>query len=190
MSKPNRTEFEINRDRAIIADLYLKGWSYTAIADKLGITRDMVAYDLDKIRGEWAQSALMDFDKARAAELARVDKLEATFWDAWERSCKGKKKTIQKQYNTTNPGGGTGSQTSAAVESQETIGDPRFLNGIMTCIERRCRILGLDISERTKGTEAGPAGANGPVIFLPSFDSTQKAPPPKEEVATETKTAV
>jgi hypothetical protein len=60
--------------------------------------------------------------KQRAKELARLDNLERTYWEAYERSCQ---------------------RSETASEKQQRDGNPRFLEGIQRCVALRCQILGL-----------------------------------------------
>lgn len=137
MAAPKRSSAQIDRDRAEIARLYCQGIIQVEIAQRLDMTQQMVSYDLKAIRQAWRDSAMVDFNEARAEELAKIDTLELTYWEAWRHSCEDAETIVKKQ------------KESGGKEMQQTLkgqaGDPRFLQGVQWCIERRCKLLGLDI---------------------------------------------
>lgn len=110
-----RKAAQIARDRLRMSDLYLQGQLQADIASELGLSEATVSRDLKVLHKEWLAGSQVGFSKARARELAKIDRLEREYWEAWKRSR-------------------TGGQA----------GDPRFLTGIQWCIERRCKIMGID----------------------------------------------
>ncbi len=122
--------------------MYLKGYTQQAIADHLGMTRQMVGYDLKAIRQEWLQSAIRNFDEARAIELARIDLLERNYWDQWEKSCE--RVTEQVKVAEANPITGKPEPTRVTIHESAGLGDVKYLEGVKWCIDRRCKLLGLD----------------------------------------------
>ena len=134
------------RDRRKTADLYLQGWLQADIAGFLGLSQSTVSNDLKALQGQWLRSALLDFDEAKAREVAKVDRLEREYWAAWERSCEDAETT--KRRGT--PGEEPGKIKTASVERtvKGQAGDPRFLQGVERCIDRRCKILGVDAAQR------------------------------------------
>lgn len=133
---PKRNKLERERDRRLIAELYLTGHNQFDIRDQLNAREDVayticqqqVGYDLKVIRGRWARSGIRDFDAARAQELAKIDRLESEYWEAWER----------------------------VVPDDRTA--PQYLSGVMSCIDRRCKLLGLDAPTKIAPTD--PSGEN------------------------------
>jgi hypothetical protein len=148
-----RDAAQVARDRKRIADLYLKGWLQVDIADEIGVDTSTVSRDLKAIRGEWLQSTLMDFNEARAQELAKIDNLELTYWQAWQRSTENKEVESTKVIESGKGEDRKPERLEAATRSEGQAGDPRFLQGVQWCIERRCKLLGLD---ETNGTEGKP----------------------------------
>ena len=133
-----------------MADLYLQGWLQSEIAEELGLSKATVCRDLQVLQREWLQSALVDFNEAKAQELAKVDRLEREYWAAWERSCEdAERERIEGNKDT---------PTKRVLTREEQSGDPRFLAGVQWCIERRCKIIGIDAPQRTEitGAEGGP----------------------------------
>ena len=139
MSK-RRDAAQLARDRRRIAEMYLHGVLQADIADELHIDQSTVSRDLKALQDEWRASSLVDINEAKARELARIDELERTYWEGWERS---KRDAETKRSRATDvPGKGRQYEVDTTVEGQ--TGDPRFLDGVQRCIERRCRLLGID----------------------------------------------
>ena len=113
MSGRRRPRAQRMRDRRRIADLYLRGILQCDIADKLELSESTVSRDLETLYKQWRASALVDIGKAKAKELAKLDHLEATYWESW----------------------------------MVTKSEPRYLAGVQVCIDRRCKLLGLDAPE-------------------------------------------
>lgn len=137
-----RKSSELARDRRKIADLYLKGRIQADIAQEIGVSQQTISNDLKALHREWLDSALVDFNEAKAQELAKIDRLEREYWQAWERSCEDAETVTEKARAS------RGAEKPDSVEKTKQAkgqaGDPRFLAGIQWCIERRCKILGID----------------------------------------------
>lgn len=128
------------RDRRRIADLYLQGETQIDIAEKVGISQGTVSRDIKFLQDFWLKSSLIDFDEAKSKELAKVDRLEREYWDAWERSCEDAESTTEKEIELDD----RTIRKEATQTAKGQAGDPRFLAGVQWCIEKRCKILGLD----------------------------------------------
>lgn len=156
MAAPNRTPDQILDHRRIIAARYLRGEYQADIARDLGVSQQLISYDLKAIRAMWLQSAIRDFDAARAEELAKIDAVESEYWSAWERSKLNKEIAVQEQNDepivlkddkgAEQVSSKTRKRVSLRKEGQS--GNPAYLAGILTCIDKRCQILGLDAPKR------------------------------------------
>lgn len=120
MAAKKRSKVQIEADRKETAALYLKGETQAAIGVRLGLSQGQIHYDLKRIRKAWLESALQDFDSKRGRELARLDHLESVAWTSFDKS------------------------------SEDGPGDKRFLDVVAKCIERRCRLFGLDAPDKVK----------------------------------------
>jgi len=141
MAAKTRTPLERERDLRETAALYLRGLTHQEIAQRLNISRQQVGYDLKVLQRRWRESAVADFNAKKAAELARMDELERTYWEAWERSCQAREITTQERIQ----GGETeadGGRRKAGVRKEQRDGNPEFLRGVERCIEMRCKIIG------------------------------------------------
>lgn len=144
---PVRSKEQREYDLQEISGLYLQGWIQVAIANHLAktrpytITRQTISRDIKTIQDRWLASSIRDFDEARAQELAKIDNLERTYWLEYEAS---KDPVIKRK-------------TATKVDGQ-TTGDPRYLQGIQWCIDRRVKLLGLDGPTRSEitGKDGGP----------------------------------
>ena len=153
-----RSNGQLVRDRRRIADLYLQGWLQVDIADDLGISRATVTRDLQHLYKEWQESSLVDIDKAKARELAKVDRLEREYWQAWEHSCEDAE-TIRQE----------GTKKEDSIQPDKIVktakgqaGDPRFLVGIQWCINKRCEIVGMDAAIKVE--------QSGSITMIVSWD--------------------
>lgn len=147
MAAPKRNPTELARDRARTAELYLKSWTQNAIAAELGVSQGQVSKDLKAVRQGWLESAVRDFDAAKAAELAKIDNLEREAWAAYERTVGPH--TVTTDIDGTNDKGSFDRKTE---RTEHLAGNPAFLNVVMTCIDRRCKILGVDAPQKLEHT--------------------------------------
>lgn len=152
-----------------ISELYIRGFSQYKIADTLTeemdrrITRAMVKRDLDKLRTLWMESAIRNFDEAKAEQLAKLDAIESQAWEQWEKSCRQFKKT---KIETSK---GTKGEIKQAIETYEREGDPRYLQIILSAIDKRNKLLGLDAPLKVASTNKdGDDSENNGVIIVPA----------------------
>lgn len=163
MAAPKRTTIQRERDLVTVAELYLKGCTQQYIAGVVSeeyedetLTRQQIGYDIKKLIKRWQKSQLVDIDQAKTSELAKINHLERTYWDAWERSCEDAETVTQKtkgvvQRRQDDDGAFVSERPAEATKtSKGQAGDPRFLTGVMTCIDRRCKILGIDAPKQLR----------------------------------------
>lgn len=125
--------------RQLVASMYLAGKTLMQIADVVGVNFSNVSRDLSAIRKAWLESAIIDFDNRKALELAKVDKMEAEAWEAWEKSKAEQVTTTGKKKSSTK-----GDSLEAGTKTEKHPGDPRFLTIIGWCVDKRCEVLGLN----------------------------------------------
>lgn len=144
---PKRTKQEHARDLQFIQDLYMKGKTHWQITQALNakfypnnpLDRRMVSYDIQKLVEEWKKRSVSEISERKTIELEKIDNLEREYWDAWERSKDPAKTATQRAGDIT--------QTV-----RDSDGDPRFLQGVQWCIERRIKLFGLDEPSKAKVT--------------------------------------
>ncbi len=170
MAANKRTRIQIEDDRREIASLYLQGKTQQAIAERLSMTRQMVGYDLKAIQRRLREDTSRNLDEDKARELAKLDELERTHWQAWEDSLE-QVTTESSARTTSDRGEGEGSITEqAAIRREGKQGNPAYLRGVMECIDRRCKLLGLDSPQKLE--HSGKDG--GPMTFTLQLGETEE----------------
>jgi hypothetical protein len=176
---------EVLQRRKKVAALYLQGRYQWEIGQAVGVDRGTISRDLKAIRDQWQGAALADWTQAKNRELDRVDLLERTYWESWERSMAPAESSTQEKLNGTG-----GERMKAAIRREGRDGNPAFLAGVQWCIERRCKLLGLDAPQRVSlnardidheitalMANLGLAGAPAP-LAPPAADDGRDAPGP------------
>ncbi len=151
MALKKRTDFEREQDLERITTLYLKGWRQVDIATELGLSRQQIGYDLITIQKRWRESTAINMDEAKQKELARLDELEREYWQAWE-SSKAERTKARQETDGTKDKTGKPIVKKSSMEKEQRDGNPAFLQGVLSCIDRRCKLLGLDAPTESKVT--------------------------------------
>lgn len=141
----------------IVAPLWRKNYTYREIQAEVKKRLELKTYalctvkhDVDTLLQEWQENRLDDTDKKVTSELARIDLVIREAWEMWEKSKQDyeKKKGKQKGVPIFDE---QGVQIKVKTTYQEMLneeyrakGDARYLDIIIRCIERRCKLLGLD----------------------------------------------
>lgn len=153
--RPKRTKFEQERDMADVAVMLLRHRTVTEITDwicahrpyKLGM--DAIRRDIRKVNERWRENAFVAIDARKAMELEKLDLIEREAWKAWEDS---KDETLyksstkkEKEVGSTDDGAKIldSGDSIKTVSTRSNYGDARFLQLVMTCIDKRCEILGI-----------------------------------------------
>lgn len=158
MAAPKRSHYEAERDRLEISALFLRGCTHQEITNEINkkyysndpLSRQSISREISVILNHWRKDRAYNIDQQRAAELTKTDNLESTYWGAWERSMLDAQKKTEKSIL------GDGIlRNEESIVTEPQVGDPRFLQGIQWCIERRCKLLGLDAPVRQDITTLG-----------------------------------
>lgn len=136
----NQTEDQREEQLANVARLYLLGKTQYEVAAEVGISQGQVCYDLKIIRQRWLDSSLQDFNELKAKELAKIDMVESEFLKAWDRS------------------------QGLDREGRARDGDPRFMDGVLKCIAKRCEIFGFDVAKKVAFVNPDGTPAYGPFL--------------------------
>ncbi len=145
MAPKTRTKAKVLSDRMEVARLYLEGKYQHEIAEILGVSQQQVSYDLKEIQLTWQDMSVAQLTELKARELARIDNLERTYWQAWEKSQQPKETTSTAKE---------GEKVKVGKRSEQRNGNPQFLQGVQWCIERRIKLLGLDAPVRSEVSSA------------------------------------
>ena len=148
-----RTIEEREEDLIEISRMYSRGDSQQAITDQLNamrpnydLSRQTIRKDIILLHARWIESQLVDFDTAKAKELIKIDKLENEYWFAWNKSLQMSEEIYSEKIEDKLAGGKTTGYSREKVKKKQvtTYGDPRYLQGVQWCIDKRCKIFGLD----------------------------------------------
>ena len=134
-------ELNYTERREQVARMYLQGKTQNELAAQFGVNQSTISRDLEAIRLQWQEQALLHFDEIKARELARIDRLEREYWEAWEESKKDAE--IVKQIGTLDSEKGKLKAGKAEKTIKVRSGNPSFLAGVQWCIEQRLKIFGV-----------------------------------------------
>jgi len=155
-----RSKEQREMDLVLCSDMFIKGYSYREIKARLdvdlqrrGLTYSIsvttIYKDLQQCLVDWKKERFDNIDKYVDKELKTLDKLEAEAWQAWERSTLTKEKKKERK-NSDRPKNGQAEERNAdyygynEVTTESLSGDPRFLDMILKCQQRRAKLLGYD----------------------------------------------
>ena len=140
MGKPTKKR-KISDRRNKVSELFRSGvTSQSEIANKVGCTQCTVSRDLKVIQQKWEEETIDNIDFIKKREIEKLSCLENTYWNSFEVSLK---RTVL-------------SKEGVQIEV-ETPGDPRFLTGILNCIDKRMKLLGLEAPKKLNvKTETNP----------------------------------
>lgn len=160
-----RCETDLAKDRAEISELYLSGKTMRQIAVIISakrpytLSRNAIMQDIKAVRADWRERAVMNIGEHIEEQLAKIDRAESEAWDAWERS--------KQEAVTTRQEKGDSGHLKASKTTVGQCGDSTYLRVILSCVERRSKLLGLDAPDRTEITGAG----GGPIKTEGGFDA-------------------
>ena len=138
-----RPKFQREKDLLTISELYLRGVGQVEIAEQIGVSQATISNDIKAIQQRWLDRCLRNFDDARAEELAKIDEMELAYREAWERSI---------DYTEKTKGGVT---VLIANSKRNPMGNDNYLKGLQWCIDRRCKLLGLDAPTKVEQENSG-----------------------------------
>jgi len=136
----NAKQLAMLQRRKEVAERYLGFETQTEIGAALGVSQKTVSRDLESLRQEWLTNSKEAIDRIIARQLAKLDLLEAKYWQAWERSLTGREIRSGKIVKN----GDAGHVREAGSNRFEPRdGNPIFLHGVERCIRARAEILGI-----------------------------------------------
>ena len=156
-----RTPFQREQHLLITSELYLRQWTQARIAERLGVSKQQINYDLKEIQERWRAAMVANVDEIRSRELARIDELEREYWETWELSKAPTEATTSESSESSEEPGQMAQVTdddgltrivprprnmrsSHVSIHRETRRSLAALAGIERCIAQRRAILGLD----------------------------------------------
>jgi hypothetical protein len=147
MPGPRRTPAQRLKERTLCAQWYCQGVPQHQMASRLGMSVKQVEYDLRLLRVQWRRER-QSFADRLDVELAKLDNLEREAWEAWHHSRQPTTTTEVRAQSRGPNGGGADVELHRTTRTEQGYGDPRYLELVLRCIDRRCRLLGLDAPAR------------------------------------------
>jgi predicted transcriptional regulator len=150
MAAPKFTAAQRALVKAEVHDRYVRGAYQSEIAAALHLSQGQVSFYLAEIHADWLARHDGDHSAWAAQQLAKLDALEREYWTAWERSCQ--ERTRSRSGQTDLPSTRVDKdghpiparRIAAEITKEARDGNPAFLAGVLTCISKRCEILGLN----------------------------------------------
>lgn len=156
---PKRSEEQRASDLLFCSNLFLRGYSYREISQKLNeenarngmgytISMQMIHWDIQQMLIEWKRERMDNIDDYVTQELRKLDKMEAELWESWERSKNVKRREKNRlgvnPCEVPNDGDCTEYCEYEEMTKEESAGDPRFLDLLLKVQQRRAKMLGID----------------------------------------------
>jgi hypothetical protein len=154
-----RTREQADVDIAYCVNMFLRGYTYRAIADAMNkrnaeakldytITHQIVHRDIQNQLILWKKKRNVDINQYVLQELEKLDKIEVEAWEAWEKSKTGKLKTKSrdsKKPKKLNAESDERDYYGYTEEANETsAGNPKFMDIVLAVQQRRAKLLGFD----------------------------------------------
>lgn len=141
---------EIAQQIRMVMDLYGTGKHQAEIAVELGISQATVSRCIKVGQGPWLEKNLQITERVKTDQLSKLDVLERKYWTEWERS---RLNMEVKTLKAVKDGGGQAEEgipdkVEKTTRTEGQCGDPRYLEGVERCIEKRCKILGINAPEK------------------------------------------
>lgn len=144
----------VERQRKVLR-LRRQGLTEVQIADKIGCCQATVSKDINEHIDKLISYTRQDAEKQRAEELDRIEEVRQKALRGWQRSCGDEQISDVEVIDVEVVGGGEKSKPATHKRKMRTkgqTGDPRFLAVLMNCVEKRCRLLGLNLESQQQAT--------------------------------------
>lgn len=167
---PKRHPMQREEDLPLVSRLYCMGKSMRDIARELSTQRPYtlsyktIFEDLKEVKARWLQSSLVDFNEAKARELAKIDHLEQVAWEGFERSLRPAVKEVADETRLAGTKAAKGKKAKSArlhfkksTTTEHRDGETKWLDIVTRCIVQRCQLMGWNAP--IKQEVSGPDGA-------------------------------
>jgi transcriptional regulator with XRE-family HTH domain len=152
---PYKDRVRRTEDRLRVAELHSQHMSQREIAAATGMSQSQVSREIKAVYAEWlATEAKAAMRIIKELTLAELRGLKRILYKAWDDS--GKPKEVQNQKQIKLPATGTGDEAAArerieaSLRTEGQVGNPAFIGQIIACIDRECKIRGLDAPTKTE----------------------------------------
>ncbi len=122
-----------------VADLYCQGVPTSEIANRLGVKISKVHVALQRAKQIWKAKFEESAELVKAEQLAKLDKIEAEAWAAWQRSKKIAIEQMRKESHSPK----FGRSTEKGQKKIHRDGEAKYLDIVMRTIRQRLELLGI-----------------------------------------------
>lgn len=137
-----------------VADMRAKGFSEKDICTRLSLTKLAYCRAVSEVSKRWVACQVRDTESMVATELAKIDAVEQEAWAGLRASQKALIKTRVEESESPGKEDEDGNllppvktlRKSKARNRRD--GDPRWLDLVLRCSDRRCALLGLDAPKK------------------------------------------
>lgn len=129
---PLPNDAEVDYDNLIIADMRVKGYTWEEVSEKTGLAIETCRNKWQSIRHHWLKKRLSLVDGYMHEELHKLEQLEAEYWRSYRASSQIVEYSIIDEK-----------QGKLEKRHEVQAGDPRYLDGILKCMQDRAKRLGL-----------------------------------------------
>jgi transposase-like protein len=137
---PTRKPIQRLTDKAEMVKLLRRGWTKTAIAEKLGVHRTQVVHDWKQILEDLVETRDQEVNQLVVLKLEELGEVKREAWDAWERSKLDREKTVREDWESD-----SGSGSTKEIKTREgQVGEARYLDTVLKCIAAERELLGLN----------------------------------------------
>jgi hypothetical protein len=150
-----RSSTELALDRMKIARMLLRGRTGNEIAQELGLAVSTISKDKAVIEEQWFGETMRNVDEMRANRAAELREVRREAWDEYERSkteatrkSQRMKRRPAKTPGNQPPGQLQTAEMEVSEDKIERIGQPRFLQIVISSILAEAKLFGLDMSLR------------------------------------------
>lgn len=167
MTTPRRTGDLREAYLCEVSDRYLKGEPMHVIAEAMDRKPMQILRDVNVLRERWLKKMVANYDAHISEEVAKLNAIEHEYWQAWVRSQRPRRRTVRNKV--------TGDKTET---TEETPGDPRFLDGLRQTCKQRVELLGMEAPKRIIAmSEEGPQSADKDIvrIYLPETKPVEES---------------
>ena len=142
----NYNKNQIARRRVVVSELFLRrNMTLRQIAAEVQerteqeVSFQQISKDIKWIRKQWRMETIKNYEDAQNQEVAKLNEIEREAWEAYQRTVGLHRKQTRKRGAAE-----TDENAETTVTEEELAGDPRFLIVAKDCVEKRCKIKGLE----------------------------------------------
>lgn len=137
-----RTQIRIRESRVL--ELVLEGCTQHQIADALEISQPAVSKIVRRVEERLLADLAYKVERQRARQTLRLEHVYGQAMQAWKES---KQEAVRRRQRKTDHPGGAGS-TIAELVSENSHGDPRYLDEARKALTDLRKVWGVDAPER------------------------------------------